>query len=76
MREWQIVKEIGVDVLFWWEEMVKPGIKYLAKQTGRELNKEQRGQLNLLIVRQAYLTKKVVSGHTEFRRTETCPPEN
>ena len=65
MREWQIVKDIGVDVLIWWEEMVKPGIKYLAKQRGRELNKERRGLLNLLIVRQAYLTKKVVSGRMQ-----------
>ena len=64
MTDWQPVRDYGVDVLVWWEELVKPGIRRLAIERGRELNKERRGHLNLLLVRQAHLTKKVQAGNT------------
>ena len=62
MIDWQPVRDFGVDVLVWWEELVKPGIRRLAIERGRELAKERRGQLSLLLVRQVYLTKKIQSG--------------
>ena len=40
MVEWHEVKQHGVDVLIWWEKLVKPGIKRLAKKRGNQLNKE------------------------------------
>ena len=69
MNEWNDVKAHGVEVLIWWEKLVKPGIKKLAKTRGREMKKERRCQLNLLLVRQAYLTKKMQAGLTN-RLTE------
>ena len=61
MLEWLAVKEHGVDILIWWEKLVKPGIRRLAKARGKEMNKERRGYLNLLLVRQAYLTSSNMS---------------
>ena len=65
MKEWGEVRRFGVPVLTWWEALVKPGIRKLAIERGKELNKERRAYLNLLMLRQAFLTKKVHSG--EFR---------
>jgi hypothetical protein len=65
MSYWLLVKDMGVNVLVWWEELVKPGIRRLAKVRGREINKHRRGVLNLLVVRQAYLTKKVTEGNLD-----------
>jgi exonuclease III len=62
MADWQPAKDNGLDVLRWWEMLVKPGIRRLAIERGRELTKERRGALGLLQVRQAYLTKKLQSG--------------
>jgi hypothetical protein len=42
---------------------VKPGIKKLAMLRGRHLNKINKETLNLLLVRQAYLNKKVKLGN-------------
>ena len=33
--------------------------------TGKEMNKEKRGELNLLLLRQGYLTRKVQTGFQE-----------
>ena len=71
MLEWQEVKQHGVDVLVWWENLVKPGVRRLAKNRGNQLNKERRSKLNLLLVRQAYLTRSyrvawVYQGVEEF----------
>ena len=63
MSEWKAVKDQGVDVLIWWEKLVKPGIRRLAITRGKEMNRDRRGFLNLLLVRQAYLTSKVQHGH-------------
>ena len=65
MKEWEEVRRFGVPVLTWWEALVKPGIRKLAIERGKELNRERRAFLNLLMLRQAFLTKKVHSG--EFR---------
>ena len=45
----------------WWEVVVKPGIKKLLVDRGREMTKEKQGVLNLLLIRQAYLVRKVQS---------------
>ena len=62
MLDWQGVKDLGLEVLIWWEVVVKPGIKRLAIQRSKELNKEKKGELNILLIRQAYLGKKLLSG--------------
>ena len=55
----------------WWELIVKPGIKKLAIQRSKEINREKRGQLNLLLLRQSYLARKLMEGefsqYTELR---------
>jgi hypothetical protein len=55
------VKELGLEVLLWWEEIYKPGVKKSAMQRRKELNWERRGELNQLMVRQAYLGKKLLN---------------
>ena len=62
MKEWEEVRKFGVPVLTWWEVVVKPGIKKLAIERGNELSKERRAHLNLLMLRQSHLTRKVHSG--------------
>ena len=66
---WLDIKNQGVDVLLWWEKLVKPGIKKLALERGKELKKERRSHLNLLLVKQAYLTMKIQRGKLQ-RLTE------
>ena len=65
MVMWKEVKSLGVPVLHWWEGLVKPGIKKLAINRSKELNKEKRSELNLLLLRQSYLTRKLQSGRTD-----------
>ena len=48
--------------LLWWEYTVKPGIKKLAIDRGKEINKDKRSELNLILLRQGYLTRKVQRG--------------
>jgi hypothetical protein len=45
--------------------MVKPGIKRLAICRSKEIDKERRSELNLLLLRQGYLTKKLQKGNME-----------
>jgi hypothetical protein len=55
MADWAELKDLGLDILPWWELVVKPGIRKLAMQRGKEINRAKRGELNLLLLRQAYL---------------------
>ena len=64
MKEWEEVKAFGVPILTWWEVLVKPGIKKLAIERSKEINKERRGHLNLLMMRQCHLSKKLQTGET------------
>ena len=66
MLDWQEVNYLGLDILSWWEIMVKPGIKKLAIQRSKELNREKRGELNLLLLRQAYLIRQLQKGQLLF----------
>ena len=59
---WSQVKNNGLDCLKWWELVVKPGIKKLLINRSRELNLERTGELNILLIRQAYLVKKLQAG--------------
>ena len=62
---WKEVKALGVPVLNWWEGMVKPGIKKLAINQSKEINKDRRSELNFLFLRQTYLTRKLQLGNME-----------
>ena len=66
MLDWQEVNDLGLDILSWWEIMVKPGIKKLAIQRSKELNREKRGELNLLLLRQAYLIRQLQKGQLQL----------
>ena len=72
MADWKEVKELGLDVLQWWEILVKPGIRKLAMQRSKELNREKRGELNLLLLRQAYLARKLQSGDLKLYAELRC----
>ena len=56
MRQFQS-EEIGT--LYWWEKLVKPGIRKIAMQRSKEINLARREELNLLLLRQIYLTRKL-----------------
>ena len=62
MIEWEQVKQFGVPILTWWEVLVKPGIRKLAIDRTKEVNRERRLYLNLLMMRQSYLTRKLRHG--------------
>ena len=63
--DWLNIKAFGMKTLPWWELVVKPGIRRLGMQRGKQMARECRAELNLLLVRQAYLNKKVKLGHAE-----------
>ena len=46
-------------ILYWWDMLVKHGIRKLAQKRSREINLARREQLNLLLLRQTYLTHKI-----------------
>ena len=75
MLNWQEVNDLGLDVLTWWELLVKPGIKKLAIQRSKEMNREMRGERNLRLLRQAYLTRHLQQGQLrklgELRAVQT-----
>ena len=52
MDIWQSVWSFGLEVLPWWENLVKPGIRKLALHRSRELNRISKEELNLLRLRQ------------------------
>ena len=61
MIEWKKILHEGLGILTWWELVVKPGLRKIGVSRGREIRKEQRGELNLLLIKQAYLVKKLNS---------------
>ena len=54
----------GSSILSWWEQLVKPGIKKLAIERTKEMYTSRKQVLNLLLIRQAYLTRKLQQGLT------------
>ena len=61
MENWKEIRNNGLDVLTWWELVVKPGVKNIAISRSKEMNLEKRGVLNMLLIKQAYLVKKLLS---------------
>ena len=60
---WKNVRDqTSLKTLDWWELIVKPNIKKLLIERGREVSREKFGTLNMLLVRQAFLVKKVQEG--------------
>ena len=62
MKDWKELQDLGLDFLTWWELVVKPGIKRLAIHRGKEINRGKRGELNLLLLQQSYLARKLHFG--------------
>ena len=56
---------LNLDILSFWEDLVKPNIKRLLITRGKEMSKEKKGALNLLLVQQSYLVRKLNSGQTD-----------
>jgi hypothetical protein len=52
--------------LFWWEVVVKPGIRKLGMQRGKQISKDSRDELNIFLSRQDYLNRKVKMGQSEL----------
>ena len=65
MDEWKGIREEGLPVLTWWEIVVKPGIRKIAISRSKEINQDRRSRLNFLLLRQAYLVKKIQINHSE-----------
>jgi hypothetical protein len=65
LREWNMIRELGVDVLVWWELLLKPGMRKLLIECGKEIKQERLGFLNLLQLRQSYLVRKIQMGSLE-----------
>ena len=66
MKIWIDVKSLGSPVLSWWELLVKPGIIRLAIERGKELNKEKNSKLNMMLLRQSYLNRKIQRGQLDL----------
>ena len=66
MTGWQHVRSFGLDVLSWWENLVKPGVRKLAQQRSREMFRNRQEELNLLRLRQSYLNRKIMLGNRGF----------
>ena len=62
MLELQRIKEAGADNMLWWELLVRPSIKRLLIERGKERKHKRSGQLNLLMIQMAYLNRKVQLG--------------
>jgi hypothetical protein len=62
---YEVRLNLNLDILTWWEDFVKPSIKRLLIKRGKEMAIEKRGILNLLLIRQAYLVKKIQTGHSQ-----------
>ena len=63
MEEWKEVRQQGLKILLWWELLVKPGVLKIGLSRSKELNKQKRGELNLLLIRQAYLGREIFRGN-------------
>ena len=46
----------------WWELVVKPGIRRLGLRISKEIKREKRGKLNMLMLRQSFHTRKLQEG--------------
>ena len=65
MGEWEHVRKQGLPIFQWWEWIVKPGIRKIAMNRSKQINTERRSQLNLLLLRQSYLVRKLQLSHQD-----------
>ena len=72
MVSWESLRGYGLDTLVWWEKIVKPGIRKLGIKRSKQLNKEKRDFLNLLTLRQCYLSRKIQLGLTNYLSELKC----
>ena len=64
---WKEIRKLtNINILTWWELVVKPGIKKLLIERGQEINRERTGELNILLIRQSYLVRKLQLGKTHL----------
>ena len=66
MLSWKRIQDFGLETLQWWELIVKPGIRKLAISRSRQMCKDKKDELNLLLVMQAHLNKKVKMGNFQL----------
>ena len=64
MVTWKEMLIHGLDVLTWWEIVVKLGVRRNALKRARELKAEWRSEVNMLYIKQAYLVKRLKSNVT------------
>ena len=64
--EWEQVREAGANIIPWWELLVKPGIKKLLIERGKEMSHLKNGHINLLLLRQSYLSRKLQQGNHSY----------
>ena len=66
MDHWKYIRnKYNYDILEWWENIVKPGLKKLAIEKQKDINKSRRGMLNLLYIRQIHITNCINKGKLE-----------
>ena len=65
MEEWEEIRGERLPVLSWWEMIVKPGIWKIAMGRNKEINEDKRSRLNLVLLHQIYLVKKIQTGKSQ-----------
>ena len=73
MEDWEQERQAGLPVLSWWELIVKPGIRKIAMFRNKEMNEARKLELNLLLLRQSYLVRKLQ--HYQTHRWTSQIPE-
>ena len=66
LAEWEQVRVAGANIISWWELLVKPGIKQILIERGKEMTHLKNGRLNLLLLRQSYLSRKLQQGNLNY----------
>ena len=60
MQGWQQVRQNeNIDLLVWWQYLVKAGIKKLAIDRSKVLKRQRIGQLKMMQIKQGFLTRQV-----------------
>ena len=62
ISQWKLLRTKD-NILDWWELLVKPGIKNIAINRTREINKSSTGRLNFLYIKQLYYNKLFHQGN-------------
>ena len=74
LQQWERVLELSHQqgtknesfLLKWWEFLVKAGIRKLGIERTKEIRDLSKESLNLLLIRQAYLTRKLQQGRHDL----------